>query len=227
MKSLQWIWRKTLRLLLWIIAFVAVYILAAFLIPKISVGPDNDSESQDVTIYILTNGVHTDIVVPCRNALYDWTADIPFQDTKSNDSTANYLAIGWGDKGFYLETPTWADLKASTAVKAAFGLSATALHTTYYTKIQESESCRKISISKENYQKLVAYINASFDKQNGRPELVASEVRYGQTDAFYQATGSYSLFTTCNTWANNALKSCGQKACLWTPFDTGIFALYE
>jgi len=35
------------------------------------------------------------------------------------------------------------------------------------------------------------------------------------------------LFHTCNTWANNALKACGQKASLWTPFDTGIFYHYQ
>lgn len=136
--------------------------------------------------------------------------------------------MGWGDKGFYLETPTWADLKVSTAVRAAFGLSTTALHTTYYKTMLESQDCRKIVISKKHYLQLVKYINSSFDmEQDGSPTLVQSDVRYGLSDAFYEAKGSYSLFTTCNTWANSALKSCGQKACVWTPFDTGIFALYE
>ena len=160
--------------------------------------------------------------------LHDWTKSIPYQDTKNKDTTSQYLAVGWGDKGFYLETPTWADLKVSTAVRAAFGLSTTALHTTYYKTMLESQDCRKIVISKKHYLQLVKYINSSFDmEQDGSPTLVQSDVRYGLSDAFYEAKGSYSLFTTCNTWANSALKSCGQKACVWTPFDTGIFALYE
>ena len=50
---------------------------------------------------------------------------------------------------------------------------------------------------------------------------------YGKNDAFYEATGRYSLFHTCNTWTNNALKIAGQKACVWTPFDTGIFYHYQ
>ena len=185
MKLLKWIIKKSVRLLIWLLAFIGIYMLAAFLIPMLSVGPDNSEENSDISIYILTNGVHTDIVMPCKTNLHDWTASIPFEDTKNKDTTAQYLAVGWGDKGFYLETPTWADLKVSTAVKAAFGLSTTALHTTYYKTMLESPN------------------------------------------AFYEAKGSYSLFTTCNTWANSALKSCGQKACIWTPFDTGIFALYE
>jgi len=227
MKAIRWILRKTLRTLLWVVAFVAIYMIAAFVIPKIVVGPENENEPKDVSIYILSNGIHTDIVVPCKNEMFDWTKHIPFEHTKRKDSMAKYLAIGWGDKGFYLETPTWADLKASTAIKAAFGLSTTALHTTYYTDLTESDHCKTIVISRENYQKLIDHINSSFDKKNGKPVLVDSDVRYGQTDAFYEAKGSYSLFTTCNTWANNVLKNCGQKACLWTPFDKGIFDIYE
>ncbi len=46
-------------------------------------------------------------------------------------------------------------------------------------------------------------------------------------DAFYEAKGSYSFMKTCNTWANSALKSAGQKAALWTPSDKGIFRHYQ
>jgi uncharacterized protein (TIGR02117 family) len=228
MKNIKYIFKKTLRLFLWVLAFVATYMLAAFLIPMISVGPDNDDKKADVTIYILTNGVHTDIVMPCKSEYFDWTKEVKFQDTKNRDSSSKYLAVGWGDKGFYLVTPTWADLKASTAFKAAFGLSTTALHTTYYKSMTISEDCKQIQISSQHYKQLIDYVNSSFAINHlNHPVLVESDVRYGTSDAFYEAKGSYSLFTTCNTWANNALKSCDQKACLWTPFDKGIFDLYE
>ncbi|MCX6352889.1 MAG: DUF2459 domain-containing protein, partial [Bacteroidetes bacterium] len=36
-----------------------------------------------------------------------------------------------------------------------------------------------------------------------------------------------SLFYTCNTFTNQALKAGGLKACLWPPFDKGIFKKYE
>ena len=74
-----------------------------------------------VDIFILSNGVHTDIVVPVKNDTFDWSKQIKFEHTKAKDSTAKYVAMGWGDRGFYLETPTWADLKASNALKAATG----------------------------------------------------------------------------------------------------------
>ena len=128
----------------------------------------------------------------------------------------------------YLETPQWKDLKASVAFKAAFALSTTAIHATYYNTLVESDTCKKILISKEQYQRLVNYITNSFQKnKDGHFINIATKAVYNKNDAFYEANGSYSLFTTCNTWANSGLKTSGQKCCLWTPFDTGIFLKYK
>lgn len=186
------------------------------------------ANEEEIDIYIITNGVHTDIAFPVKTSHFDWSKEVKFCNTKSQDSTLQYLAMGWGDKGFYLETPTWADLKVSTAFKAAFGLSNTAMHTTFYKSFSENDKCKKIKISASQYLRLINYITDSFQKdENGHFMHIKTEAVYGKRDAFYEANGKYSIFYTCNTWANNSLKSCGQKACLWTPFDTGIFLIYN
>jgi uncharacterized protein (TIGR02117 family) len=75
---------------------------------------------------------------------------------------------------------------------------------------------------------LIQFITSSFQKdKEGHFMPIKTNANYGKTDAFYEANGSYSLLHTCNTWANNGLKACGQKCCSWTPFDTGIFLNYE
>lgn len=215
------------KILLGIIAFVAIYLLSAFTLSRVPVGKEPNTK-EEVTIYILTNGVHTDLVVPIKSEIYDWSNEVKYSNTRSKDSIYNYLAMGWGDKGFYLETPEWKDLKASVAFKAAFALSTTAIHATYYKNMVESDKCKKILISKEQYQRLVSYITNSFQKdKEGHFINIITKAVYNQNDAFYEANGSYSLFTTCNTWANNGLKTSGQKCCLWTPFDTGIFLKYQ
>ncbi len=180
-----------------------------------------------IEIFILSNGVHTDIVVPVKNDTYDWSKQIKFEHTKAKDSTAKYLAMGWGDRGFYLETPTWADLKVSTALKATTGLSSSALHTTFYKTMKEDAYCKKIQISTLDYQKLVVFINESFKTESGSPIKIETDAVYGKTDTFYESKGSYSLFYTCNSWANQALKSANQKAALHTLTDTGIFRHYS
>jgi len=209
-----------------LIAFILIYLGFAYGLSRVTVDAESSS-SNDVTIYIITNGVHTDIAVPIKNNQLDWSKEIKYSDTVLKDSTVNYLAMGWGDKGFYLETPEWADLKFRVAFNAAFALGNTAIHATFHHKMTESESCKKILISNEQYSRLIGYIDESFQKDNnGHVINIKTNANYGNFDAFYEANGSYSMLHTCNTWANNGLKISGQKACLWTPFDTGIFSKY-
>ncbi len=208
------------------VGLVLLYFAAAYCLSRIAVNEDVEAKN-DVQIYIMSNGVHTDIVVPVKSNAIDWSNYVKYKNTAANDTTANYLAFGWGDKGFYLETPTWADLKFSVAFKAAFALGNSAIHATYYNQLQEGEKCKCIHISEAEYKKLVDFILNSFQKDESQNVLcINTDANYGPYDAFYEAVGSYSLFHTCNTWANNALKSCDQKASLWTPFDTGIFYHY-
>jgi uncharacterized protein (TIGR02117 family) len=221
---------KTLKItgltILALVCLIGIYLLSAYVLSRMSV--DRESQTQnEIPIYILTNGVHTDLVVPVKNEQIDWSKEVKFANTASKDSTFEYVGFGWGDKGFYLETPTWADLKVSTAFNAAFALSTSAIHATFHKDMTEGADCVRINISKEQYSRLVKYIQDSFTADSqGHLMYIKTNANYGKEDAFYEAKGSYHLFHTCNTWANNGLKSCGQKASLWTPFDTGIFYQY-
>lgn len=223
--------KKSLKIIGWtllgIIIFLVLYVVSALLISKISVNSNISQKDKEIEIFILSNGVHTDIVFPIKNEFKDWSKQIFFDQTKSKDSLVNYLAFGWGDKGFYLNTPEWSDLKVSTALNAAFGMSTSAMHTTFHKKMKEGTDCKKIKISAGEYQKLVSYISESFNYDTSKNVQWISGHSYGNRDAFYEAKGSYNLFYTCNTWANNALKIAKQKASLWTVTDTGIFCHYQ
>ena len=222
--------KKLLKVIMYtvlsLIGFVAVYLIAAFTIPAISV-PAEAGSNKNITIYILTNGVHTDIVVPLKTADKDWSREISFNNVIRPDTNAKLVAFGWGDKGFYLNTPTWAQLKFSIAFKAAFGLSSSAIHATFYNSLREGSTCKKIDISREQYVRLIKYIESSLQTgANGNAINIKTTANYDDYDAFYEAKRRYNLFYTCNTWANNALKACGQKACIWTPRDKPIFDKY-
>lgn len=225
-KKLKWFLKFTGRFILSILAFIILYLLVAFIVAHIPVN-SNPEKSNDVTIFINSNGVHTDILVPIKNEIKDWSRDILYSHTKSKDSIMKYIAFGWGDKGFYLDTPEWSDLKTSTALKAAFYLGTSAMHTQFYNNVKEDEECVKVIISKKDYKDLISYIEDSFAlDENNRVQWIPNR-SYGQNDAFYEAHGKYSLFYTCNTWANNALKAGNQKAALWTPYDKWIFYHYQ
>jgi len=223
--------KKSLKILLKsmlsIVAFLAFYLLLGYILSSIRVSEEANA-ADELDIYILTNGVHSDIVVPANTEYVNWHEKMNHLDPSVDKTAYTHLAIGWGDKGFYLNTPSWAELKARTALKAMVGWSGTAVHATYYKGMYEGENCTKIQISAEQYKRLIAYITASFDlNKNGEFIKIETEANKGMTDAFYEATGRYHIFNTCNSWTNKGLKMSGQHACLWTAFQQPIFKKYR
>lgn len=165
---------------------------------------DNDR----VEIFVLTNGVHSDIVVPLENSIIDWNTLVDPSKTRSGNSNVKYVAFGWGEKDFYLNTPTWSDLKFRTAVKALFLMNTTAMHVTFYSQLTESNTCKKICVTQEDYKSLVMYIENSFVKKDGLLVLIKG-FSYADNDLFYYANGRYNLFVTCNIWTIKALRKAG------------------
>ena len=217
-----------LKIILSLLGVVMFYLLCVVLLPYIEISAKETIMPQNREVYILTNGVHTDLVFPVKSKEVDWSEKIPFENTLAKDSTMKYVGLGWGDKGFYLDTPTWAELKFSTAFKAAFWLGESAVHATFYQQLKEGEDCKKINLSTEQYQKLIKYVDDAFEKDaSGNYIFVKTNAVYDKNDAFYEAKGSYSFLFTCNTWANDGLKISGQKAAFWTATDKGIFQHYQ
>jgi len=210
-----------------LLVLIGLYLVCAQIFSGVIVHKDQN-QPKEMAIYIATNGVHTDIVMPVKTAMIDWSERIRFAHTKSNDSVQHFVAIGWGNEDFFINIPSWSELKWSIAVKAALGIGPCALHTDFLKSVDEDESCRKIELSKSQYIDLVNYIESYF-RQDSRGNFIhiPTPNTYGSSDAFYQAKGTFTPFFTCNTWVNSALKSAGLRSCLWTPFQSGIFKMYE
>lgn len=213
---------KTLAALL---VLPLAYLLAACVLGNIVREPQRHG-AQAITIYLLDNGVHTDLALPLANDTFDWTGVINPNDARDLRFFPTYVAFGWGDRAFYLETPQWRDLKLTTAWNAISGQSATVIHATYLPPLRASANSIAITVSREEYQALAASIRASFQQDDdGRARAIGRA--YGDNDAFYAARGSYSLFATCNSWTNRQLKAAGLKHVLWTPFAHHLMQAYR
>lgn len=94
--------KKILKYLLILIFVLVGYLFIVTVISYIPVNsnPKAVDKNTKIPVYILTNGVHTDIVVPIKNEYYDWSKKVSISDTKAKDSLMNFVAFGWGDKGF-------------------------------------------------------------------------------------------------------------------------------
>ena len=213
---------KTLAALL---AVRLAYLLAAIILGSIVLAPDRHGR-RDIILYLLDNGVHTDLALPLANDTYDWTTFIRPEDARDAAFAPAYVAFGWGDRAFYLETPHWRDLKATTAWNAISGQGATIIHVTFLPPLRATAHSIAIPVSRDEYRALVASIRDSFRLgDDGR--AIAIGRAYGDNDAFYEARGSYSLFTTCNTWTNARLKAAGLTHVLWTPFSGSLMRAYR
>lgn len=222
MKQIRFTFKLIGKIFLGFFLFVGAYFLVAGICSCIPVNTDYENEKGEITIAVISNGVHTDIAVPVKNEISDWSSFVPVSDTKQADSSFQYVSFGWGDKGFYIETPTWADLKASTAVKAMFWMSSSAMHVTWRKNLPvKSASCVRLKISREKYAVLCRYIRNTFDLKNNKPVYIVAP-SYGKLDAFYEAKGTYNLFETCNVWTGNGLKEAGVRVAVWTPFEKSV-----
>lgn len=206
--------------------FILCYFLAVFLFPQITF---KGVENPDTTYvcFLKSNGSHIDFVLPLRNDLQDWNAFVSQKNIDFEDSVFQYIAFGWGDKNFYLHTPTWDDLTFSTAFNAAFWLSSGAMHVTYYQNVNNNELTKKIVLNAMQYKRLCAFIQSSFVTNDvGQAIVIPTNANYGPRDAFYESNRKYSLFHTCNTWINKGLKASQTKHCLWTALSFGVMDLY-
>ncbi len=183
-----------------------------------------DSKNE-IDIYIKSNGVHLDIVLPLKNEIKDWTTDVWIHPDIIH--TIKFVSFGFGDKEFYINTPKWSDLSIKTTFNAMFLTSSSAIHVDYYKELKASTACRSISVSSEQFQELVDFIENSFQRSENGALVQIQGLQYHAYDCFYEATPSFNLFFTCNTWTNKCLKKAGLKACLWTPYDKGILYQYR
>jgi uncharacterized protein (TIGR02117 family) len=212
---------------LFFLIIIGLYFLSAEILSGIIVNKSQDQQ-KETFVYIVTNGFHTDIIMPIKTEIIDWSKKIKFSDTKSKDSFQNYVAVGWGNEDFFINIPSWSEVKLSIAVKAALGIGPSAMHTTFLRSVYEDEFCRKIELSKLQYIDLVNFIESYFIKDTlGNFINITTPNTYGDSDAFYEAKGRFTPFFTCNTWTNSALKSAGLRSCLWTPFQRGIFKIFK
>lgn len=179
-----------------------------------------------VTIFVETNGVHTDLVVPVVAAGVDWRDLVRPQDIAEPRYAAyDHLAFGWGEARFYLETPTWADVRPRTVLRAALGSDRTLVHVEHIPAPEISPEARRIVLRPEEYRRLAAFIRASFAAvpPGARPRVYRG---YGAYDAFYSGSGRYDALNTCNAWTGAALRAAGVRVGAWTPFAVTVMGWF-
>lgn len=173
--------------------------------------------ARGVTIYVESNPIHTGLVMPKVAAGVDWRRWARPEDLADpRYARFDHVAIGWGQKDFYLGTPTWREVKPRVILAALIGSDATLMHVEHLPRPAPGPDERSVTLTPEQYRRLAAFIIASF-RPGGR-----RYPGYGAGDAFYDARGHYDAFRTCNSWTGDALRRAGVRVGRWTPLPATV-----
>lgn len=204
-----------LKRTVWILfAFIAGYFFIAAILSFISTKTQKLDCVKTEQIFISSNGIHLDIVVPVKYLKKSFMNNLQVQDG------VRYISFGWGDKEFYINTPTWGDLTFSTAFKALFLKSETAMHVVFYKT--SYVQWKKIDLCEIQLENLNSFIESTFKKSKKKKFIKIGVSGYTKNDYFFEAHGSFSFYKTCNVWVNEALKKANIETSIWSPFVYGI-----
>ena len=173
-----------------------ILVVALLLIPMGTIIPINrkyQPVTDGVAIYLSTNGMHTDFIVPTQNGLFDWTTLVDSAPYEKALKEYPYLGIGWGDWGFYVELDAWENLTAKLAAKTLLNpKTKTLMHITAYDFLPtEERRVAKVSISNQQYATLCEFIKTGFDFDGQQKIQLLPGLGYAPNDNFYRGTGSY------------------------------------
>ncbi|WP_426429411.1 DUF2459 domain-containing protein [Winogradskyella sp. HB-48] len=215
MKVLKLIFRYLLYLLL----LPVTYILVSLFLGSISVNEEQDEATHTDKIYLSTNGVHLDIIIPRDNINEELLTGLKYNETDK------FFAFGWGDENFYLNTPTWSDLTFNNAFGAMFLNSSSLMHVSRYN--EHRRDWVEVKLSEKQLQNINSKVLNAFMLDSENSKIILEDKGYGFKDDFYRAKGSYSILKTCNSWVNTTFKESELKASVWTPFDFALINKYK
>jgi uncharacterized protein (TIGR02117 family) len=215
--------RKLLRMMGWLLGFIAGIVGLLLLLSVVGMwiptrGLRLKAEG-DVRIYIYSNGLHTDFILPTDFENINWATQLDSNRLGKYQKYA-FTTFGWGERDFFVNSRDGGTVGG--ALKALFWANPSVMHIGFkkYKPI-ETDRCIALTISREQYKRLADFIKAQFTLQKSKKTLFVAN-GYGENDFFYEGEGKYYCLHTCNNWTNRGIKKMGIRTGIWTPFDWGV-----
>lgn len=172
-------------------------------------------EATSYRIWVAATGWHTAIILSRAEAaatrLLPETADFV---------NVAYLEFGWGDRRYY----TAEDQSVGLALEAALAPSPSVMHVGGYTQSPESLYAQRrllaMELSETQFRRLLRSISQDIERGGAeRAEPFAQGL--WPNSRFYEASGRFHLFNTCNTWTAEKLRAAGLPLSSFGVITTG------
>jgi uncharacterized protein (TIGR02117 family) len=208
--------RRFLRGLFALILIVMLAIVLGTVVPRPLFRAQAQAIEPARRILVLTNPIHTDIAIPIDAAMLARFAFLAGAGLPVDHPEARWLVLGWGSRAFYIETPTWSDLKPGP-VLSALTLDNSVMHVAISGAIDEKDTAvTSFGIGEAEFGRLVGFLEATFAQGPDGPMLIPGK-GYGPNDSFFEANGSFTALLGCNTWTARGLREAGLRTGWWNP----------
>lgn len=172
-------------------------------------------------ILVLSGPIHIDIAIPLNDTTRAAFSFLEAAGVPVGHPQARWLIIGWGGRAFYLETPTWADLKPLPVLRA-LTIDRSVLHVDVVGDALASQpGVAAFDVDQQGFARLIAFVAGSFAAEPGAVVPIP-DAGYGRYDRFFEARGFFNALLGCNTWTASALRAAGMRTGLWNPMPQSL-----
>ncbi|MCM2398678.1 TIGR02117 family protein [Rhizobium sp. S95] len=212
---------RILRRIVGCALLICLAVVAGMVVPRPLSGKPAIAATGSREILVLSNPIHTDIVLPLDGDVVGAFGDLIAAGSPLDHPDARYVVFGWGGRSFYIETPTWGDLKPMPVLKA-LTLDSSVLHVDVAAQIDlDAPGVQRFSTDEEGMDRLMDFIRATLVSSDGAVQPIEG-ASYGATDMFYEANGSFNVLAGCNTWTAAALRTADVRTGWWTPLPVTL-----
>ncbi len=211
-----------LRMLAGIMLLLVAYAAAALVGTVWTSGAPRAAAAGDrITVYVLSNGFHSDIALPVDAQRPTGGLPIRATDLPNGLDGVRYLIVGWGSQTAYTSLLALSDLTMGIAVKSLL-FDRSVMHVLPYGGDFAGGGAYRLDLSTAEYDRLIAFIDRTFAVDAaGNAELLTG-ITQGFGDVFYRARPRFSLFYGCNAWTGQAMRKAGVPFGIWTPFAQSV-----
>ncbi len=160
-----------------------------------------------VTVYVVNNGFHTDIVLPASEVRAQGGV---LADAARSLPDSQWLVYGWGDAGFYTAKGL-SPARVLDGLRALFWINNPSVIRLYGLARSPDQAysgrvATPVRLSRAGFAALDRHMAASFSTNGNMP--VAYPVT-GTTDLFFSSHEHFSALRVCNNWTSDQLAAAG------------------
>ncbi|TGE29002.1 TIGR02117 family protein [Hymenobacter metallicola] len=203
------------------LTFLLLFLMAGTIVP---VNRHFRQTPGGIPVFVVSNGVHTDVVVPLREPQTgtDWLEQLQQPQLTARFGSYGYVGFGWGSEQFYLASYGGNFPKPGTVLRALLP-GPTLMHVDFYQQApRPGKRVVALQISRAQYQQLTQLIRASFRPDSTGATVLRNAAGYTPEDFFFRGRGRYHALRTCNDWTNATLRKAGLRAALKAPLAGSV-----